>query len=316
MDDRILTFSTISVAVVCMSDARHLARCLDTLLSQRDAPEFEIVAVCDPRIAGIESVRRRFPQARILINEGQRTPLELASRALRECRAELILLTKDYCVPSADWVHATVQAQREDRAAVGGCVEIAMDASPTDWAYYFIDFSRHASPAAAGTASSLTVCNVAYQRVRLEAVRTLWESTFVESLINKALCTRAASLWIEPASIVTMSRPIALRDAVHERYAYGRLFGYSRLATCSTGRRLFYALFAPALPLLMLGRMGRAALRSRRHAAMFVRSIFPLTAMVLARSWGEWLAYLTGRPSRSFDDAAHVRKIRGTADPG
>lgn len=295
-DERTLTFSTVSVAVISASGEPYLARCLAALRSQRGAPAFEIVVVCDPCIPGIDTVLRRHPDARIVVNEGQRTPLELASRAVRESRGELILLTKDHCVPGPDWVRTMVEAQREGRAAVGGRVEITPDASTADWAFYFVDFFRYAGPVAAGSVPSLTVCNVAYKLAELQAILSTWDKAFVETEVNAALCTRFGTLWLHPASEVTLDRHVTLRAAVKERYALGRLFGCSRVDRCSPGWRLVYVLFAPVLPLLLLGRMARVALRSRRHAGAFLRSLGPLTVIVLARSWGEWLAYLTGRP--------------------
>jgi hypothetical protein len=307
-----LTFSTISVAVICTSGTPDLTRCLEALRTQRDAPDFEVVAVCDPKITGIERVRQRFPEARILANQGQRTPLELGSRAVRECRGELILFTKDQCVPNPNWVRTMVDAQQEGRAAVGGRVEIAPDASPTDWAFYFVDYFRYAGPVEAGSAPFLTVCNVVYKRSELEAIRPVWDDSFVETAVNEALRARFGTLWIHPGSEVTIYRHVTLRTAVTERYAFGRLFGWSRIATWSSGRRLLYALFAPALPLLLLGRMVTVALRSRRLAGALVRSLLPLTLIVLARSWGEWLAYLTGRLPRSLVDASAASDVRRT----
>ena len=301
MGDTKLTFSTVSVAVVCMAGLQHLQRCLTSLRSQRGAPAFEVVAVCPPHLLDLSAARQQFPEVHIVINEGQRTPLELASRAVRECSGELILITKDYCVPSADWVQTMVEAQRAGRAVVGGRVEIPADASGTDWAFYFVDFFRYAAPVAEGPASALTVCNVAYKRSELATIRDLWEETFVETAINEALRARFGSLWLTPSSEVTMCRPVTLRTAVYERYAFGRLFGYSRIARCSFVRRLMYALFAPGLPFLMLGRMAGVALRSRQHTRAFLRSLAPLVIIVLARCWGEWLAYLTGHDRRSLD---------------
>ena len=304
MHDRKLNFSTVSVAVVCMSNTQHLTRCLDALRSQRDAPQFEITVACDPRIPGIEAVRGSFPEARIVVNAGQRTPLELVSRALRECGGELILLTKDHCVPGPDWVRTMVNAQAADRSVVGGRVEPARDASAVDWAFFFIDFYRYTSPVATGWASSLTVCNVSYDRSRLEAVRAVWQDTFVETAVNNALATRFGGLWLEAASEVTIHRKLTLREAVRERYTFGRLFGYSRLAGANQGQRLFYAAFTPALPLLLLARLTRTALRSRRHATALMRAWLPLALMVLGRSMGEWLGYLTARPPRT-DERLH-----------
>lgn len=301
VNDTALTFSSVSVALVCMSDMRHLARCIESLRRQREAPAFEIVIACAPGISGVEAARRRFPEARIVVNDGQRTPLELASRAVRECRGELILLTKDHCVPDPDWVRVMVDAQRKGRAVVGGRVEIDSAASATEWAFLFIDFFRYVGPVASGPAPFLTVCNAAYKRDELDTIRELWEETFVETDINDALRTRFGTLWLSAESQVTMYRRITLRDAIRERYTFGRLFGYSRVVRWTLARRLVYALGAPVLPFLLLGRMAGVAFGSHRNGRAFVRSIAPLTIIVLARCWGEWLAYLTGRYPRLWD---------------
>jgi hypothetical protein len=183
-------------------------------------------------------------------------------------------------------------------------VEPCPDSSATDWAFHFIDFFRYAGDVEEGPAESLTVCNASYTRAELEAVAAVWRDGFVEAAVNAALGARFGVLWLEPAATVTLCRDLTLGRAVYERYAYGRLFGASRLASCGPGRRLAYALGAPALPFLLIGRMAGAALRSRGQRARFLRALLPLTLMVVSRSWGEWLAYLTGRAGPALERAA------------
>ena len=90
-----------------------------------------------------------------------------------------------------------------------------------------------------------------------------------------------------------MRRHVRLRDAVYERYVFGRLFGCTRLANATPKMRLAYKLFAPALPPLLLGRMLGKAARSPQLRRHMVRGIVPLQLMVLSWSLGEWLGYLT-----------------------
>jgi hypothetical protein len=294
----------VSVGVICMTSADHVIRCLTSLRAQEHAPAFDVTVVCDPDIPGIETCRERFPDHRFTINEGQSSTLQLVSRVLHECQGELILLTKDHCVPDRGWVRTLVDAQAPGRAAVGGRVESAPGASAAAWAFHFIDFYPYVAPVDEGPASSLTVCNVSYQRKQLEAICDLWRDTFVETVINSALASRFGDLWLHPASVVTLHRHVTLREGVYERYFFGRVFGYSRIAGGDIGRRLLYALFAPALPVLLLGRLMRAAMRSTHHTRAFVRGFIPLALMVLGRSYGEWLAYVTGRPPHSAKSSA------------
>ena len=90
-----------------------------------------------------------------------------------------------------------------------------------------------------------------------------------------------------------MRRNVRFIDAVWERYAFGRLFGCTRLQRTSQPLRLVYTLGAPLLPGLLMGRMIHKAFSDASLRKHLARSILPLIAMVLAWSWGEWLGYLT-----------------------
>ena len=98
------TTPSVSVSVVSICGAAQLERCLAGLAAQRGAPEFEIVVAYDPNLSGMDALGERWPRVRLVSNAGQRTPLELASRALAEARGELILLTEDHCIPDPDWM--------------------------------------------------------------------------------------------------------------------------------------------------------------------------------------------------------------------
>jgi hypothetical protein len=265
---------------------------LDALLAQVGVGAFQIVVRHDPALTKMDAVARRFPEARIASNARERTPLELAASALRACDADVVLLTEDHCIPGRDWVRTMLAARAPDRAAVGGRVEIGRGASIVDWAFYFVDFFRYTAPVGEGPSSSLTVCNVAYDRERLEQIRDLWAVRFEEPAVHDALRVRFGSLWLTPESEVTMRRSVLVRDALAERYAFG--------PHLTVSRRCLYALLAPALPVLLLGRMASKARKSPRLAGNFLRGFAPLVAMVLCWSWGEWLGYVTGRPPRTL----------------
>lgn len=285
----------VSVGVVGICSAARLTECLRALADQQDAPPFEVVVAHDPRIPGLEDLQERFPRVRFVANRDQRTPLELASRALSEARGEIILLTEDHCRPHPGWVRTLVDAQRPGRAAVGGTVTTDPDATAVEWAFYLVDFFRYLPPVEAGTAPSLTVCNVSYRREHLEAIHHLWEDFFHETMVNEALRSRFGPLWIQPDARVRMRRRVGFREAIRERYAFGRLFGATRCRFVSTGRRVLYSLLAPLLPILLLGRMARKVLRSPGTGARFARALPVLVALVAAWSLGEWLGYVTGR---------------------
>jgi Glycosyltransferase like family 2 len=298
---------SVAVAVVCICSAEHLARCLAALRAQENAPPFRIVVCHDPQITGIAALATRHPEALISANAGQRTPPELAAAALRMCNADVVLLTEDHCVPRPDWVRRMLAARAPGRAAVGGRVEIRAPASAVEWAFYFVDFFRYAAPVREGPSPSLTVCNVAYDGEKLDAIRDLWRERFQEPAVNEALRARFGVLWLEPNSEMAMQRSVSLRDALYERYAFGRLFACTRIEHLSSSHRWLYAVLAPALPALLLARMAAKAVRSSVLARAFLGALFPVVAMVASWSWGEWLGYLTARHPRSLVVARELR---------
>lgn len=306
----------VSVTVVCICSAAHLRRCLSALRGQREAPPFDVIVAYDPHIPGIDAVAAEFPEARVVCNEGQRTPLELASRAVKESTGDLVLLTEDHCEPAPRWVRTMIDAQRPERAVVGGRVEVLEGASPTDWAFYFVDFFRYAAPLPDGPMPTLTVCNVSYDRRRLLEIRDLWETFFMETVVNDALKDRYGMLWMHADSEVTMSRHASLGDAIYERYAFGRLFGCTRNGFCSPGKRIFYACASPVLPFMLFGRMARAASRSSQLTEGFLRALGPLVLMILAWSLGEWLGYVTNQLPRTLVVAPEIRAARRREDAG
>ncbi len=297
----------VTVAVIAISSASNLRRCLAAVEAQRDCPAFDVVVVYDPELKGVPAVHREYPRVRMVANEGQRTPLELASRALVEARSDLVLLTEDHCEPAPDWIRILCDAQAPDRAAVGGAIETTGDANPVEWAFYFVDFFRYMRPLSEGPAPSLSVCNVAYRRDRLDAIGPLWERLFHETAVNGALRSRFGALWLVPQAVVLTRRRVRLRDATQERYSFGRLFGCTRLEFERPFRRLYYVVFAPWLPVLLMGRMVRRAVACGK-AGRLLHALPALTVMTIAWSWGEWLGYLTRRHPRTLTVAPETPK--------
>jgi len=286
---------TVTVAVVGICGATHLRRCLAALDAQREAPAFDIVVVFDPHLEDIEAMSPERGDVRFVANEGQGTPLELAARAVREATGGLVLLTEDHCVPRPGWVRAMVDAQAEDRAVVGGAVEPLEGTTTPDWAFFLVDYYRYMPPVPAGPSPTLTVCNASYRADRLEAIRDVWREIFHETAINEALSRRFGALWLCPDAVVAMRRHVAFSDALYERYAFGRLFGCTRLDFAPPWRRLYYAVLSPLLPLVLFARMARASLRDVANAGRFARAWPWVAALVISWSWGEWLGYVTRR---------------------
>lgn len=295
----------VSVAVVAICGLPQLARCLDALGAQQGAPDFEVVVAADPELGDLSPIRKRHPAVKLLSREGCRTPIALAAMALQACGGSRLLLTEDSCVAEPAWVATLAATPWEGRAAVGGLVE-PLEAPPATWAFCYVDFFRYTGPAAEGPVPSLSVCNVAYHRSQLSAIAAVWETSFHETEVHDHLRARFGELWLAPGAEVRVRRNVRFRDAMYERYAFGRLFGATRVRHLTFIRRVAHLLLAPGLPPLLFGRLAAKAMTRPDTGARFRRAVPALAALVCAWSWGEWLGYLTGRRPARITTAPEV----------
>lgn len=286
-----------------------LARCLQALHEQVDPPTLEILVPYDDPCQDVTALAERYPEVRFLHAEGLDTAAAraggsrehhdtLRTLGLKAARGHYIALTEDHAVQEPRWCAGLVRLLDEHPqvAAIGGAVECGTDRA-LNWAVYYCDFGRYQNPLPQGPAEFVSDSNVVYRREALEAIRDVWEDDYHETLVHWKLVELGHEIWLTPDVEVAQTRgDLRLGEALRERYVWGRSFAGTRVSGQSLPRRLLYACFSPLLPLLMTARMGRGALRRRRHLGKFLRAK-PLI-LLLTGVWalGECVGYLTGRP--------------------
>jgi hypothetical protein len=300
----------LSVVVAIVSDtvgsgreAAHLARSLRALGDQRDAPSMEVIVPHHPRVAGIEQLRRRFPEVVFLPVDDLQTFTgeggnrehhdEIRARGVAAARGEIVGLLEDHARADPDWCTQLVEAHRGDYAAVGGAIENGID-RPLNWAVYFCDFGRYQNPVPEGESPRVSDANVSYKRSALESIRPVWRDSFRETEVNSALLSRGERLALSPKVIVYQHRgDLRPAAALKERYIWGRSYALARGRAVGGGKRKLYAALAPALPAVLLLRMTTSVMRKRRCRGAFLRAL-PLT-VILTMSWscGELVGYVT-----------------------
>lgn len=311
----------LSVVVAIVSDttehpnADHLEACLEALQRQSDAPPTEIIVPWHPLVDGIAQVRLRYPEVRFLevtdlktYRAGSREHHdELRARGLAAATGSIVALIEDHGVPAPDWSAKIVEAHgKKSYVALGGAIENGID-RPLNWAVYYCDFLRYQNPVWEGESGVVSDANVSYKRPVLESVRHVWREIFHETSVSNALRAEGHRLALD-GSIVVYQHRLHLRagSALKERFVWGRSYAATRAGLASPGRRWFWAVFAPALPLLMMARMTLMARQKRRTFAAFVKAS-PLTAaLVVGWSCGELIGYVTGRANAAGAPAAEA----------
>lgn len=312
----------LSVVVAIVSDTTghpdvaHLEPCLEALGRQPVASTMEIIVPYHPAVKGITALRGRYPNVYFLEVADLRTYTggggsrehhdELRARGLALARGRVVALIEDHGIVAPDWSTRLLEAHAGSCAALGGAIENGID-RPLNWAVYFCDFLRYQNPLKEGETAFVSDANVAYKRTALESIRPIWQEIFHEASVTAALRSRGQRLSLAPAAVLHQHRQrLRVSSALRERFVWGRSYAATRARLAHLSQRVFWAVFAPLLPFLMMARMTLMAWKKRRTMTAFLKAL-PLTS-ALAVSWscGEWIGYVTGRASAAGSQAAEA----------
>lgn len=297
----------LSVVVVIVSDttetrgsARLLGACLEAIASQVDAPPLEVIVPHLEDVDGLDGVQARFPWVRFLavsdvpVKVGGREHHDvLRARGLAAARGALVGLLEDHARPDSRWCANVVAAHRQPFAAIGGAIENSVDRA-LNWAVYYCDFGRYQNPVPAGGSPFASDANVTYKREALEQVRSAWEASFREVVVNGALVAQGQAVALDPGIVVYQCREgLTLATALRERFSWGRSYAATRRTMLSGPARLAYAALSPLLPAVLFSRMAKTSW-SRGSFGSFVKAAPITVLLVVTWSVGECVGYLLG----------------------
>ncbi len=297
----------LSVVVTIVDGGAALVRCLRGLAAQEGAPSLEVLIPYDDSVSEVARLAEDFadfrfvdlgslPTARSVDGPAGQHELYDRRRAagLAAAGEDLVAIIEDRGVPRPDWARSMVQAHVLPHAVIGGAVENGCDRL-LNWAVYFCDYSRYQLPVSAGPVDYLSDVNVCYKRAALESTRHLWRERYHETTVHWALQRAGETLYLSAEPVVDQIRDgLALGPLLRERFAWGRLFGYTRVGESDCLPRAILALLAPLLPGLLLARQLRLRIAKRRDWARFALASPCMLLLLLAWSLGELFAYVTG----------------------
>jgi glycosyltransferase involved in cell wall biosynthesis len=102
----------VSIIVPTFNGVRRIGACLNALLHQSTARDFEILVVDDGSTDGTADVVRRYPEVR-LICQANAGPAAARNRGARAALGSIILFTDDDCVAAPNWLDAMLAPFRD-----------------------------------------------------------------------------------------------------------------------------------------------------------------------------------------------------------
>jgi glycosyltransferase involved in cell wall biosynthesis len=280
---------------------QEAARVLDTLTALREqtpAVAHEVIVADRLNDAVSRQIERDFPGVRLLAFPPETTLPALRTAALVAARGRYAVVTEDHCVPARDWLARIVSAfarEEGDVAAIGGTVVNGLSQRWLDRATFQCEYGSYLPPRESGPDTDLPGMNVAYLRQRLLALdRNLLVAGFWETTIHPALLRQGARLVFANDVRVAHCKHFGLLEFMVQRFLYSRYYAGNRFAPSASPKRIAALLLSPLLPVLVLWRFQRGALRRRRYWDEFV-SLAPLLALfALVWAVGEMAGYALG----------------------
>lgn len=300
----------LSVVVTVVDAGETLGRCLASLAAQVDPPSLEVIVPWDDSVPGIPELAARFPGFHFLgmghvptarPAHGPAGQHELFDRrraaGLKIATGEIVAIVEDRGVPTRGWARTMIALhERLPYAAIGGAIENGCDALLA-WAVYFCDFNRYQRPFTAGPRPYVSDVNIGYKRRALDQTADLWRERYHETTVHWALQRGGETLYLTPDVVVEQHRDgLRLGALLSERFAWGRLFAYTRAREVGWPARAGLAILAPLLPALLLVRHGRLQAQKRVQLGRFVRAAPVVLVLLAAWSFGEAVGYATAKP--------------------
>lgn len=284
----------VSVVIASIVGPPFIDECVESVMRQEDAPEFEVVVVdCH----GEETCRRlqeKHPGIRILPQRERKTVPDLRRIGVEASRGRIVAIIEEHCLAAKDWIRTLVSAHDGSCAAVGGCVEDADYRRLRDWVTYFTEYNSYMPPVPDGPSSNLPGNNISFRREVLTSCLESLTEGYWEAYLYRKLIEDRAVLISEPRMIVYHRGPFNYLYYLRQRYLFSRAFAGAAKSVSSIGKRWTYILASPVLPVLLLGRMAHRVWEKKKRVGKFVACIPLLVPVSIVYIWGEVVGYIFG----------------------
>jgi hypothetical protein len=240
-------------------------------------------------------VAEQFPGVDFTQFEERKTIPELRAFGMLRSRGEIVAITEDHCIAPRDWYIQMVKAHEEHECdAAGGAIENAAIHRTIDWAVFFCEYLRYMNPIHEGYTHDIPGNNASYKRPVLEVMRDLLEGGYWEGFLHARLQERNKKIWSSPKMVILHKKSFGFGEFLSQRYHYGRSYAGMRNEICTPAKRLFYILFSPLLPPLLVYRMIRLTFLKGRFQKEILKS-FPYL-LIFSCFWaaGDWMGYAFG----------------------
>jgi len=283
----------VSVVIASIVGPPFIDDCLASVFAQKNAPAFEVIVVDCRGPENVARLAQRFPDVRFISLQQRETVPQLRRIGVEQAKGGIVAVIEEHCVAADNWLATLCSAFSPDYAAVGGPIEFR-GGRLRDWITYFIEYNSYLPPWPNGDASKLADANVGYRRETLNANLPLLSAGYWEATLHHKLLSEGARFRSVPGLMVYHRGPFEYGYYLRQRYLFSRAFAGARRGTLSAAKRAVYLLAAPAIPFVLLARMGSRVFAKKCHPDKFLLCLPLLIPAMVIYVIGEWMGYAFG----------------------
>ncbi len=270
----------ISVIIPSYHSTHSIAACLQSLLAQQTADEFEIVVVNSSDDATIALVERDFPAVKTVQLPGRVFAGTARNTGVKNAAGDLLVFIDSDCTVPPDWLERIASRHQEGYEALGGAI---IDGSPTvcsraEYPLETIDFAPGNRMREVGFVSS---ANCAFSRRLFDEHGGFPEIRAGEDMVFcHRLTSAGVKLLFDPAVRVAHHNPVVFGAFVRKQLMHGehsyRVRREADLPGSFLNNRLALPFLLPLFPFIRTVRVTGRALALRNGLIRDIMLYFPL----------------------------------------
>jgi glycosyltransferase involved in cell wall biosynthesis len=288
------TDPSVSVVIASIVGPPFIDDCLASVFAQKNAPAFEVIVVDCRGPENVARLRQRFPEVRFIELDHRETVPQLRRIGVEHAKGGIVAIIEEHCLAAENWLATLSSAFSPGYVAVGGPVDFRDDGRLRDWITYFIEYNSYLPPWADGDSYNVGSANAAYRKETLDANVSVLNDGYWEATLHPKLFAEGARFRGVPGMIVYHRGPFDYLYYVRQRYLFSRAFAGARRGTLPAGKRAVYLLAAPAIPFVLLARIGARVFAKKCHPDKFLLSLPLLVPAMTSYVFGEWMGYAFG----------------------
>jgi glycosyltransferase involved in cell wall biosynthesis len=287
----------LSVIVVAYNERHTIGHCLASLERQQTRRPFEVILI-DSSSDGTDTVARQFSFVRVQHFAVRKYPGDARNAGMDLAHANIIAFLDADCFVENDWIEAVVRAHQSPHLAVGSAIINGSPESLVAWAYYFCEFNLWLPCRETREIAEMAGCGLSIKRHAFDKYGPFISDTYCsDTAFQWRLAKDGHNVLFIPSIRVTHTARYGVGGLLRHILAHRR--GFAGVAVREkqfhAPKRLAAALAMAFLPFFLVPVIACRVARSERLLRHFLLALPIVLLGVLARTWGEFLGFATGK---------------------